>query len=177
MGCVKSKNEHRTIEPTTIPKIIKEPNPINTQAVHKVLFIWLDANIDESLVDCQKTITHFRQTLNNIHMFTDAEACLQFLKAMTNQKACLVISGSLGKQMISHVNNLSQVDSIFIFCGNKKNHEEWIKDWSKIKGVFTNVKPLCEAMKQAAQQYDQSTTSASPLTRSNSLMEKFKTSN
>jgi hypothetical protein len=41
------------------------------------------------------------------------------------------------------------VDSIFIFCGNKKRHEEWAEEWSKTKGVFTEIKPICETLKQA----------------------------
>jgi tetratricopeptide (TPR) repeat protein len=47
------------------------------------------------------------------------------------------------------------VDSIFIFCGNKKYHEQWAKDWPKIKGVFTEISPICEALKKAAQQCEQ----------------------
>jgi hypothetical protein len=50
---------------------------------------------------------------------------------------------------------MSQVDSIFIFCGNKKRHEQWAKDWSKIKRVFTEISPICEDLKQAAQQCEQ----------------------
>jgi tetratricopeptide (TPR) repeat protein len=56
---------------------------------------------------------------------------------------------------------MSQVDSIFIFCGNKKHHEAWTKEWSKIKGVFTEIKPICEALKQAAQQCEQNAISIS----------------
>jgi hypothetical protein len=44
------------------------------------------------------------------------------------------------------------VDSIFIFCGNTKRHEQWAKDWPKIKGVFTEITPICEALKKVAQQ-------------------------
>jgi tetratricopeptide (TPR) repeat protein len=56
---------------------------------------------------------------------------------------------------------MSQVDSIFIFCGNKKRHEQWAKEWPKIKGVFTDIKPICEALKQAAQQCEQNAISIS----------------
>jgi len=37
----------------------------------------------------------------------------------------------------------------------KKRHEQWAKDWPKIKGVFTEIKPICEALKQAAQDCEQ----------------------
>ncbi len=46
------------------------------------------------------------------------------------------------------------VPSGLYFCSlwQKKHHEEWAKDWPKIKGVFTEIKPICEALRQAAQQ-------------------------
>ena len=56
---------------------------------------------------------------------------------------------------------MSQVDSIFIFCSNKKYHEQWTKEWSKIKGVFTEITPICEALKQAAQACEQNAISIS----------------
>jgi hypothetical protein len=43
---------------------------------------------------------------------------------------------------------MSQVDSIFVFCGNRQRHEEW----PKIKGVFTEISPISKALKYAAQQ-------------------------
>jgi tetratricopeptide (TPR) repeat protein len=43
----------------------------------------------------------------------------------------------------------------------KKRHEQWIKQWSKIKGVFTEITPICEALKQASQQCEQNAISIS----------------
>jgi tetratricopeptide (TPR) repeat protein len=56
---------------------------------------------------------------------------------------------------------MSQVDSIFIFCGNKEWHEQWAKEWPKIRGVFTKISPICEALKQAAQQCEHNAISMS----------------
>ena len=80
---------------------------------------------------------------------------------MNQEKACMIISGSLGQHIVPRVHNMSQVDSIFIFCSNKKYHEQWTKEWSKIKGVFTEITPICEALKQAAQACEQNAISIS----------------
>jgi hypothetical protein len=80
---------------------------------------------------------------------------------MNNEKACMIISGSLGQDIVPRVHNMSQVDSIFIFCGNKKHHKQWAKEWPKIKGVFTEIAPICESLKQAAQQCEQNAISIS----------------
>ena len=101
------------------------------------------------------TIAQFRDAINNVDIFTDGEECIQFLNKMSIEKACMIISGSLGQEIVPRVHNLLQVEAIFIFCSNKKYHEGWSKDWSKVKGVFTEMKPLCEALKPVAQQCDE----------------------
>ena len=68
-----------------------------------------------------------------------------------------MISGSLGQHIVPTVHDMSQVDSIFIFCDNKEHQEEWTKNWFKVKGVFTEIKPICEALKKAAQQCERNT--------------------
>jgi tetratricopeptide (TPR) repeat protein len=134
---------------------------INVEMVQNVLLIWLDQNIDDNSADCRNTITQLRRTVNTINTFTDGEQCIHFLENMDNEKVCMIISGALGQHIVPCVHNMSQVDSIFIFCGNKKHHEQWAKDWPKIKGIFTEIKPICEALKQAAQQCEQNAISIS----------------
>jgi len=134
---------------------------IDVQMVQNVHLIWLDNNIDDTSTDCCNTITQLRRAVNTINTFTDGEECMQFLDTITDNKACMIISGSLGQHIVPRVHNMSQVDSIFIFCGNKKRHEQWIKEWPKVKGVFTEILPICEALKQAAQQCEQNAISIS----------------
>jgi tetratricopeptide (TPR) repeat protein len=102
-----------------------------------------------------------RRVVNDINTFDDGDQCIQFINTINDNKVCMIISGSLGESIVSRVHNMSQVDSIFIFCGNKKHHEQWTKEWSKIKGVFTEITPICEALKQASQQCEQNAISIS----------------
>jgi hypothetical protein len=62
--------------------------------------------------------------MNTVITFTDSEECIQFIEEMRNDKVCMIISGSLGQHIVPRVHSKSQVDSIFIFCGNKNRHEE-----------------------------------------------------
>ncbi|CAF1269567.1 unnamed protein product, partial [Didymodactylos carnosus] len=50
---------------------------------------------------------------------------------------------------------MPQIDSIYIFCGNKSRHEQWAKEWPKVKGVYTDILPIREALKQHTRQCDQ----------------------
>jgi tetratricopeptide (TPR) repeat protein len=136
------------------------PRP-NIRMVQNVMLIWLDNSIEEDNTDCQNILTQLRHTVNDVNTFTDGDQCIQFINNITNNKACMIISGYLGQHIVPRVHNMSQVDSIFIFCGNKKRHEEWTKEWSKIKGVFTEIKPICEALKKASQLCEQNAISIS----------------
>jgi hypothetical protein len=125
---------------------------VNIKIVQNVLLIWLDSNIDDRNADCRNTIIQLRRVVNTINTFCDGEQCVEFVRTINNEKACMIISGSLGQRIVPLIHSMPQVDSIFIFCGNKTPHERWAKEWSKIKGVFTSISPICESLKQAAQQ-------------------------
>ena len=116
-------------------------------------------------MDCQNIV-------NPIKTFINVEACLEFLKKIENEKICMIISGSLAQDIVPQIHNMSQVDTIFIFCGNKKLHELWIKDWSKIKGVFTEIDSICEALKVAAQHCEQNATPISFMPTSSDISTK-----
>jgi hypothetical protein len=96
----------------------------------------LDPNIDEQ---------------NNADTFTDGDQCVEFIDN-NNNKACMIISDSIGQHIVPRVYKMSEMDSIFIFCSNKTRHEQWVKDCSQINGVFTEIVPICEALKKSAQQ-------------------------
>lgn len=151
--------------------VTNELGRIDLPMVQNVLLIWLDSNIDLNNNDCQNTLDHLRRTVNTINTFTDANKCIEFLKNLKDEKTCLIISGFIGEQILPSIHHMSQIDSIFIFCGNKQRHQTWIKHWSKIKGIFTEINPICQALKQAAQQCEQNAISISILNTSDQLKE------
>ncbi|CAF1069324.1 unnamed protein product [Adineta steineri] len=145
-------NGKSTTNASTVLKDVEGRRRINIQQIQNALLIWLDSNIDETNNDCQNTITKLRCAVNDISTYTNGDECLEFIQTIVDNKVCMIISGSLGQHIVPRVHNMPQVDSIFIFCGNKTYHEEWTKDWPKIKGVFTDITPICEALKSTAHQ-------------------------
>ncbi|CAF1626176.1 unnamed protein product [Adineta steineri] len=141
-----------TTNPSTVPKGRRR---IHIQQLQNVLLVWLDSNIDETNDYYQNTITTLRRAIKDVNTYTNGDQCLEFIQTIVDKKVCMVISGSLEKHIVPRVHNMSQVDSIFIFSGNKIYHQQWIKDWPKIKGVFTDITPMCEALKKAAYQCEQ----------------------
>ncbi|CAF0972193.1 unnamed protein product [Adineta steineri] len=134
---------------------------MNMQRMQSVLLIWLDNNIDDDNTDCSNTIKQLKRVVNNVNTFTDGDQCLEFIRTITNNKVCMIVSDSLGQHIVPHVHDMSQVDTIFIFCNNPESHEQWTKQWPKIKGIFTDITSICGALKPAAHQCEQNAISIS----------------
>ncbi|CAF0720593.1 unnamed protein product [Adineta steineri] len=146
-----------------------ENQRMNMQRMQNVLVIWLDNNIKDNNADCINTIKQLKRVVNNVNTFTDTNQCVEFIQTINNNKVCMIVSGSLGKHIVPHVHGMSQVDTIFIFCNNQEWHKQWAKEWPKIKGVFTDVTSICNALKQAAHQCEQNATSISFVSSSKKL--------
>ena len=76
----------------------------------------------------------------------------------------MISSGILNPTTATVIHDTQQVSEIYIICENKACHEQWAKNWSKVKGVFTDIKPICEALKKSAKDCDQN---AVPITIAN----------
>ncbi|CAF0901422.1 unnamed protein product [Adineta steineri] len=126
-----------------------------SRKVKNILLIWLDNNIDESNEDCQNTILQLRHAVNDINIFTNDDECIEFIASIYDNKTCIVMPGYLGQRIIPRIHEMPQVDSIFIFCGDRERHQQWAKDWCKVKAVFKDIGSICQALKQIAQQLEQ----------------------
>ncbi|CAF0717455.1 unnamed protein product [Adineta steineri] len=123
---------------------------INMQRMQNVLLIWLDININVYDVDCNDKMKQLKRVVNNLNTFTDDKQCLEFIQTNTNNKICMVVSGSLGIRIVPRVYDISQVDSIFIFCHKQDLYKQLADRWFKIKRVFTDITSACEALKKTA---------------------------
>jgi len=123
--------------------------------------VWLDGNINENDDDCRNSIQKLKQVVNTVNTFVDFDECIDFINKIPEETAFMITSGALGQTTVPAIHNKKQVSVIYIFCGNKDRHEKWAKEWPKVKGVFTDIKPICEALKQAAQDCDQNAVSIS----------------
>ncbi|CAF2047614.1 unnamed protein product [Rotaria magnacalcarata] len=118
------------------------------------LVIWVDGNIDENTKDCRNTLAQLRAAVSEVNVCATPEGCIEFLNELDDGKAFIISSGALGQHLVADIHGMAQVDAIYIFCGNKVRHEPWAKDWPKIRGVFTSIKPICESLKKVARECD-----------------------
>ena len=133
-------------------------NHSQNRVVQNYLLLWVDANIEQSIKDCQQTLTQLRSVVNEVNTFTDTEKCIQFLQGIDKEKVFMIVSGSMGRDLIPRIHDLSQLDVIYVFCANKSYHEEWSKDWNKVKGIYTNIEHICKALSMAGKQCNEDAT-------------------
>jgi tetratricopeptide (TPR) repeat protein len=116
------------------------------------LLIWLDVNINQLDKDCQNTLAQLRSFVNDVNIFTEPDKCIDFLTEIKDMKVFLIVTGTLAQQIIPLIHDVPQLDTIYIFCRNKSQHEKWSKNWAKINGVYTEIAPICESLQQTVVQ-------------------------
>jgi tetratricopeptide (TPR) repeat protein len=117
--------------------------------------VWIDDGIDETNKDCQNIIEQLRNVVNHINIFTNQDECVDFLTDLEDTKAFLIINDTIDQQLMSCIHNVPQLDKVYIFSLNKSLHNEWIKEWTKIKDVYTEIAPICGALQVAIKEFNQ----------------------
>ena len=120
--------------------------------------IWLDSNIDIDQRERCYTITQLEHVFKMIGTFTDGEECVNFIKTINYGNVFVIMSGALGEQFVSKIHDMLQVKAILIFCGNRRKHELWARNWSKIKGVSTDINTICTFLTKVRRQFDENAT-------------------
>ncbi|CAF2098041.1 unnamed protein product [Rotaria magnacalcarata] len=144
----KSTVPKSTVSAATSRTTTSDATQPRRRMVQNYLVIWVDGNIDENTEDCRNTLAQLRAAVIEVNVCTTPEGCIEFLNEMDDGKAFIISSGALGQHLVADIHSMPKVDAIYIFCGNKARHESWAKDWPKIRGVFTSIKPICESLKK-----------------------------
>jgi hypothetical protein len=101
---------------------------INTNVVQNFLLIWFNSTIIERDNNYQNLITHLRSIVNNIHLFKDADQCVDFLTDIDYKKVLLIITGDLDQSIVPLIHDTPQLDSIYLFSQTKTTDKQWTKE-------------------------------------------------
>ena len=129
-----------------------------------VLVIWVNASIDQSNKDCQNTLVQLQNVVDDVHIFTQRDECIDFLTEVDDVKISLIMTGTLGQQILPFVHDIPQLDGVYIYDSNKYSPEQWTKTWVKVKGVHTEITPICESIQQSLKQFNQDSIAVSFIT-------------
>ncbi|CAF1595986.1 unnamed protein product [Rotaria magnacalcarata] len=70
-------------------------------------------------------LAQLRHVVNDVTICTEPIQCKQYLDGVKDTKAFIIISGSLGQQLVPDIHSMIQLDAIYIFCSNKERHKQW----------------------------------------------------
>ncbi|CAF1156869.1 unnamed protein product [Adineta steineri] len=157
MGAKKSKEKFGSVSSTGASNTTMTTTTPSTRQrmAQNYLLVWVDATIDQNNKDCQDTLTQLRTVVNDVIMFNQSDACIQFLDQTNDEQAFVITSGSLGQHLVPEIHGMPTLGAIYIFCGNVSYHEQWTKNWNKIKGVHNNIKDICDALNEGVKQVNQ----------------------
>jgi hypothetical protein len=116
------------------------------------ILIWLDSGKAHEGEGFHNTMTRLKQFMETIYPITDSDECIKLVKTNSRKNIFMIIAGSLGQELIPNIHDLSQIDTIFVFCGSKTRHEKWAKAYLKINGLYTDIKELCNAVKKVIEE-------------------------
>jgi len=94
--------------------------------------VWLDASVDssEQKLNIQRRL---RSSINYLKTFNNENQCEHYLLSTSNDdRILLIISGQLGKDLVSRIHHLRQISSIYVYCIDRRKHESWSIQYSKV---------------------------------------------
>ncbi|CAF4796999.1 unnamed protein product, partial [Rotaria sp. Silwood1] len=85
-----------------------------------------------------------RQVINHLRTFDQSDECEQYLRQITKEKVVLIVSSSLGRQIVPRLHDLPHFSACYVFCQDEKTNDLWTNQYNKVNGVFTERAKLID---------------------------------
>ncbi|CAF2626878.1 unnamed protein product [Rotaria sp. Silwood2] len=104
--------------------------------------VWLDPAADDTVED-KEGQQLLRTSINHLRKFKDAEKCEHYIQNVSkSDRIIFIVTGRLGQEIMPRIHQLRQISSIYIYCMEKSYHEEWSKEFTKVRGVIVELEDL-----------------------------------
>ncbi|CAF0730650.1 unnamed protein product [Adineta steineri] len=129
------------------------------------LLLWVDTSIDPINEDYENPLKQIRTITGDINAFTQRDACIDFLTDPRKDiKFFLIVKDTMFQQIMPHIHDIPQLDSVYILNDIKILYEEWPKKYDKIKSIDNNIDDLCQASQIGIKQFNQDSIAMSFIT-------------
>ena len=135
--------------------------PARSRIITNFIIVCVYSNIDDSNEETRNLIVRLQRTVDSITIFNNNDDYLDFLTEIKTDKVFMVVCGSIGQPLASLIKKMTQVDSIYGFCCPPTEHEQWANQCKKVKGNFTQIELICDALKRDVRQSEIALTSIS----------------
>ena len=127
---------------------------LNVPTVQNFHLVWLHVNIHEINDQYLHSIMKLKEIINTINIFVDVDRCVDFITD-TKETAFVVVCGTTSQALISIIQGIVQVSSVYLFCETKFQYEKCLKECLGTSGVYTDMAYLSEALKEAIDNFNQ----------------------
>jgi hypothetical protein len=122
---------------------------------------WLAEPNEDANQELPDSILQLYEVTSFVQTFSDPNELVDFATNMKDEKLFVIISASFTEYTIPFLNDLPQIDSIYILCYETIENKEWVTQYQKVKGVYTDITSLCEYLKRHVSEREHSLTSIS----------------
>ncbi|CAF1379864.1 unnamed protein product [Rotaria sordida] len=75
--------------------------------------------------------------------FQDVKKCQEYIEKQSEKaRLIVVVSGRLGEAIVPSIHTIRQVISIYVYCMDKNLHEQWARNFAKVKAVVVELNEL-----------------------------------
>ena len=114
----------------------------------------------------QDALQQLRGVINDIHLFSDPDECVDFLTDVQKEQIFLIISGTESQHIVPHIHQMTQLDAIFLVNDKKLRDEQWTKAWPKVQDAYRDIEFISQAVPMGAKRCNQESIAVS-FSRSN----------
>ncbi|CAF1073634.1 unnamed protein product [Adineta steineri] len=137
---------------STASSDIRQPRQ---RMVQNCLLLWVDTSIDEANEDYENTLKQIRTITDDVNVFTQRDACIDYLTdAQEDIKSFLVVKDTMSQQIMPLINDIPQLDGVYILNDIETVHVEWTNKCKKIKSVH-NIDDICHRLQLDIKRYHQ----------------------
>ncbi|UJR33433.1 hypothetical protein I4U23_020878 [Adineta vaga] len=113
-----------------------------TENKESITLIWFDPALGLR-EDTERTKEQLRRINDYVIFHTEISECVAYIQSISEEKIFLITSGAHASELLIRVHELSQIDSIFIFCIKKTKYKDLLNKYSKVIDIFVDRKSLC----------------------------------
>lgn len=122
------------------------------------VLIWFNSTPTDNVKSCQIYLDEIQKITSAVHNFTDLHACIEFVTRIVDEKVFVIVYNDYGTEIISHLNNLHQIDSIYIFCSDETRLDRTL-GCPTSKKIFITIDELCKQLRRDIQKVESTLTS------------------
>ena len=120
--------------------------------------VWVNDSFNESDGECKKILQQLCTEVNSVEVFTNSNACIDFLRDVSQDIVFVVVSAFLARDLVPQIHSMPQVSNIYISCSNPESDNAWTEEWPKIKVVCTTTESICKALQKSIRPYNHEST-------------------